>query len=102
MTNEEAKYYLSRLRDSLDSLSESKLIEALDMAIKVLERNIEKEPVQTHVRWGMGYDYHDYYCPSCDAFLASEPIGLRFKQRGERTRCKNCFQMIKWEVENDE
>lgn len=71
--------------------------EALDMAIQALKKNIEKEPVQTHARYGMGNEYHDFYCPSCDAFLAPEPKGLRWKQEGGWSRCSSCFQKIKWE-----
>lgn len=71
--------------------------EALDMAIKKLEKDIEKEPVQTHVRYGMGYEYHDYFCPVCDELLAPEPKGNRWKQEGGWSRCENCFQKIKWE-----
>lgn len=70
--------------------------EALDMAIKALEKDIAKEPVQTHKRYGHGNEYNDYYCPECDEFLAYEPQGNRYKYEGGWSRCKNCGQKIIW------
>lgn len=99
MTEEMAIHNLYALKQRTRALSDH---EALDMAIQALEKNIEKEPVQTHTRYGMGNEYHDFYCPSCDAFLAPEPKGLRWKQEGGWSRCSSCFQKIKWEAKNDE
>lgn len=106
MTNElsveEAINYFKRSYASGDTDDERQHNEALDMAIQALEKNIEKEPVQTHTRYGMGNEYHDFYCPSCDALLAPESKGLRWKQEGGWSRCSSCFQKIKWEAKNDE
>jgi predicted SprT family Zn-dependent metalloprotease len=75
--------------------------EALDMAIKALEKDIAKESTQTHVRYGMGYEYHDYFCPVCDQLLVPEPKGNRWKQEGGWSRCQECGQKIKWESESE-
>lgn len=98
MTNEEA---IDVLKNDIEICTIQQK-EACDMAIQALEKNIEKEPVQTHTRYGMGNEYHDFYCPSCDGFLAPEPKGLRWKQEGGWSRCSSCFQKIKWETRNDE
>lgn len=100
MTNEEAIKWLNVERQLIVEVPQDnskELKEAYDMAIQALEKNIEKEPVQTHTRYGMGNEYHDFYCPSCDGFLAPEPKGLRWKQEGGWSRCSSCFQKIKWE-----
>jgi predicted SprT family Zn-dependent metalloprotease len=100
MTNEEA---IERLKNGapFSEIYDKKWEEALDMAIKALEKDIEKEPVQTHVRYGMGYEYHDYFCPTCDELLAPEPKGNRWKEEGGWSRCRNCGQKIKWEGKSE-
>lgn len=101
MTNKEAVVILKNAIKKPNT-EDGYLGQALTMAIQALEKNIEKEPVQTHTRYGMGNEYHDFYCPSCDAFLTPEPKGLRWKQEGGWSRCSSCFQKIKWETKNDE
>ena len=47
--------------------------EALDMAISALEKQIPKKPEQSKTpRYGMGYEYYDWHCPTCGRFLAFE------------------------------
>ena len=99
MTNEEAIKHFEDMKKGIFLYNPNELF---DMAIKALEKDIVKEPAQTHKRYGQGYEYDDYYCPECDEFLAYEPQGNRYKQEGGWSRCKNCGQKIKWEVENDE
>lgn len=101
MTNKEAISNLKELKKDVRMRAiphiADIILESLDMAIKALEKDIAKEPVQTHKRYGHGYEYDDYYCPECDEFLAYEPQGNRYKQEGGWLRCKNCGQKIKWE-----
>lgn len=100
MTNEEAIKWLNVERQLIVEVPQDnskELKEAYDMAIQALEKDIAKEPVQTHKRYGHGNEYNDYYCPECDEFLAYEPQGNGYKQEGGWSRCINCGQRIKWE-----
>ena len=55
--------------------------EAIDMAIKALEKQMPKKPVKSKKpRYGMGYDYYDWECPTCGGFLAFEPDLDRLKK----------------------
>ena len=68
------------------------LYEALDMAMDALKKQIPVKPVKSKdPRYGMGYVYHDWVCPSCGKFLAYEP---------EESGCHHCKcgQAIDWEV----
>ena len=68
-----------------------KVNEACDMAINALEKQIPVKPVKSKdPRYGMGYVYHDWVCPSCGKFLAYEP---------EESGCHHCKcgQAIDWE-----
>lgn len=68
-----------------------KVNEACDMAINALEKQIPVKPVKSkEERYGMGYVYHDWVCPSCGKFLAYEP---------EESGCHHCKcgQAIDWE-----
>lgn len=101
MTNEEAIKILEKHhmwtgepQEVVDVRIENK---ALEMAIKALEKDILKEPTQTHKRYGHGNEYNDYYCPECDEFLAYEPQGNIYKYEGGCwSRCRNCGQKIVW------
>ncbi len=81
--------YIIKLEKEIENLEEKYQ--------KALEKDVAKEPVQTHKRYGHGNEYYDYYCPECDKFLAYEPQGNRYKQEGGWSRCINCGQKIKWE-----
>ena len=88
---------LVKFKDSLDTRSESLLIELVDIAINALKKQVPMLPVQPKecVRYGHGYDYHDYYCPSCGGFLAFEPEGDRLSGQ---SRCPYCGQIISWDI----
>ena len=63
---------------------------AVDMAINALEKQIPMKPIKSkEERYGMGYVYHDWICPTCGRFLAPEPA-----QTGNH-HCK-CGQAIDW------
>ena len=105
MTNEETIEVLDDMKIKIaipkSAITQRKRNEALDMAIKALEKDIAKEPVQTHKRYGHGNEYDDYYCPECDEFLAYEPKGNRYKFEGDWSRCRNCGQKIIWRDETE-
>ena len=56
------------------------------------ERDIAKLPVKDkeHPRYGMGYEYNDWICPTCGFFLAFEPAFNLIPRR-----CQNCGQLLK-------
>lgn len=55
--------------------------EVFDMVIKALEKQIPKKPVKSKKpRYGMGYDYYDWECPTCGSFLAFETDLDRLKK----------------------
>lgn len=55
------------------------------------EKDIAKQPVKSKMaRWGMGYDYYDWECPTCGAFLAPEPAEDEIPRR-----CQYCGQLLK-------
>lgn len=68
-----------------------KLSEAFGMAVDAMKKQIPVKPVKSkYPRYGMGYVYHDWVCPSCGKFLAYEP---------EESGCHHCKcgQAIDWE-----
>ena len=100
MNNQEVINFLDQVRKILlddKSWLESTtqpINEAFDMAISALEKQIPKKPEQSKIpRYGMGYEYYDWYCPTCGRFLAFE------SSNGDH-HC-TCGQAIEWE-ENEE
>ena len=98
MTNKEVINFLGQVRKIiLDDKSwlESTIQpinEAFDMAISALEKQIPKKPEQSKTpRYGMGYEYYDWCCPTCGRFLAFE------SSKGDH-HC-TCGQAIDWEGE---
>lgn len=71
---------------------------ALMCAIEKVSKDIPKFPVKlmSQPRYGMGYEYFDYTCPTCGSFLAFEPEGNRRKEHKVQTRCEDCGQIIDW------
>ena len=97
MTNEEAIKFLSQIMDALLASNswlpstDNPIKESFGMAIDALEKQIPVKPVKSkEERYGMGYVYHDWICPSCGKFLAPEPT-----QTGNH-HCK-CGQAIDWD-----
>lgn len=92
MTNQEAIEILKIERDHMIPTLLPERIEAMDMAISALERQIPKKPEQSKTpRYGMGYEYYDWCCPTCGRFLAFE------SSKGDH-HC-TCGQAIDWEEE---
>lgn len=83
MTKEEA---VARIKDHIEihryhGRNAVKIFEALNMAIESLEKQIPKKPVKSKKpRYGMGYDYYDWECPTCGNFLAFESDFGRLKK----------------------
>ena len=54
------------------------------------ESDIAKKPIRSvEARYGMGYDYYDWICPSCKHFLTYEP-----NWRNIPKRCQECGQLL--------
>lgn len=65
---------------------------AAEIAVEAMKKQIPVKPVKSkEPRYGMGYVYHDWVCPSCGEFLAPEPA----KTGSHHCRCG---QVIDWEV----
>lgn len=65
---------------------------AVEIAVEALEKQIPKKPEKSKIpRYGMGYAYYDWCCPTCGRFLAFEP------SKGDH-HCY-CGQAIDWEEE---
>ena len=92
MTYEEAKMQIQAIPGKIwDQLSEPDR-EAMEMAFSALEKQIPLKPEQSKIpRYGMGYEYYDWYCPTCGRFLAFE------SSKGDH-HC-TCGQAIDWEEE---
>ena len=95
MTEENAIKMLRGMKSdnlNLNDLYTSDKYEALDMAIKVIEKDMPKAPKKRDTpRYGMGYDYYDWCCPSCGKFLAYECDSER-----EKIHHCRCGQRLKW------
>lgn len=64
---------------------------AAEIAVNALKAQIPMKPIKSKKeRYGMGYVYHDWICPTCGKFLAYEP---------EKSGCHHCKcgQAIDWE-----
>lgn len=55
------------------------------------EKDTPKQPVKdkAHPRYGMGNEYYDWMCPSCEMFLAFEPAVEMIPER-----CPKCNQRL--------
>ena len=78
------------------------LIDALEMSIQALEKQMPKKTVRMS-RSRMGNDYRDYYC-SCGMFIGYEPRVLNYLESGTQpfSYCCNCGQKLDWSDDNDD
>lgn len=91
MTREEGIKILKGLVAWLEPYG--KTCKAIDMAIKALEKDTPKKPKKSDTpRYGMGYEYYDWCCPSCGKLLAYECDSER-----EKIHHCRCGQRLKWE-----
>ena len=92
MTSEEAIMELKRFSGTTQLRLSANFWEALNMAIKALEKDTPKAPKQSDIpRYGMGYEYYDWYCPTCNKFLAHECDSER-----HRIHHCECGQRLDW------
>ena len=77
------------------------ILEAYDMAINILSKDINKEPIQPHIKYIGGIEHHDFFCPTCGEFLAPESHGLEYKRVGYFGICTSCGQRIIWKKKRD-
>lgn len=95
MTIEEAKKQLRELIFDTESLIVGdaakgiyrKDLEALKMAVEVLEKQIPKKPIEKSP-WV-------YHCPNCDSKKVEDVFIERFKF------CRDCGQALDWSVTDD-
>lgn len=88
MTNKEATNILRQYIGLINTDDDRK---AFEMAIKALEKQCEKQAIKSDkARWGMGYDYYDWVCPTCNSFLAYEP-----DKNAIPMYCQKCGQKLR-------
>ena len=81
MTTEEAIKILQVAKAEIEWSAPLDYQEAFNMGISAIEKQIPKEPVKSKKpRYGMGYDYYDWECPTCRAFIALEPDIARLRK----------------------
>ena len=91
MTRENAIRELKIFSGTITGLS-ANFWEALNMAIKALEKDTPKAPKQSDIpRYGMGYEFYDWYCPTCNKLLAHECDSER-----HRIHHCECGQRLDW------
>lgn len=96
MTKEQAIQFANCLKNNY-TIDFNDMADFCDMAIKALEKDISKTPKKCEVpRYGIGYEFYDYYCPTCSKFLAYECD----TKRKYIHHCE-CGQRLDWGCDND-
>ena len=89
MTNQEAIMWMETERDCV--VEPQELIDAFDMAISALEKQIPKKPIVPVDTW---------LCPSCNESVEyQQKLGDNVLYHGQYDFCPNCGQAIYWEGE---
>ena len=97
LTNRDADYAMS-------------VIEAIEMAIQALEKQIPKKPILKHdvsvMHINRGNQPHEWkrlesdnwHCPECDSFVG-ERVYVHDRHHDQRKKkyCDNCGQKLNWE-----
>lgn len=65
----------------------------IDCVIESLKRQVG-ENIKTKIRYGMGYEYNDCYCPSCNQFICYEPERDEYSKK--MMCCFTCGQKFNW------
>ena len=77
--------------EMVNSESERALNDAISLLKEQQRRNTATPPIKDETpRYGMGYEYYDWLCPNCKAFLALEPAIAKIPKR-----CRYCGQLLK-------
>lgn len=66
----------------------------IDCVIESLKKQTG-ENIKTEIRYGMGYEYNDCYCPSCNQFICFQPERDKYSKR--MIYCFTCGQKLNWE-----
>lgn len=92
MTEQEAIKYIKLFREEWDVNSKTKNAEALDVAIKALEKQIPKKPFKTMDENNPYYKYMPWCCPCCRETLYEDTEwgGQEFAY------CTECGQKLDW------
>ena len=65
---------------------------AVEIAVEAMKKQFPMHPAKSKKpRYGMGYEYYDWVCPTCGCFLVPEP------QKIGNHHCK-CGQAIDWGI----
>ena len=94
MTTKEAIEYIEALKNSdeiLDFYYAEEFIKAFEIAIRALEKQIVKKPIN--------YDKYYYKCPYCEQDLSVDDDSLYVYEDTMPNYCSNCGQRLDWSDE---
>ena len=78
--------------------TQSDYVEEIELAIKVLERQIPKKPRKTDSYRGVLKRVYAYVCPTCGNVCLEKYMN----ERQNTMFCWNCGQKLDWGNENDD
>lgn len=95
MTSKRCKEILQSLKYMIDDYTDE-VEEALDMAIKTLEKEILHKPIKSTNRFDD--NLLRFHCPTCNEYIAhgNKRVGMLNKFTVSDIRCGYCGQMIDW------
>ena len=97
MTTQEAINLMKLWRVSIEmNGADSDHLDAFDMSIKALEKEIPQKPVKSTDRFNDNILM--FYCPTCNGYIAqgNKRVGVINKFTVSDIRCGYCGQMIDW------
>ena len=65
----------------------------IDCVIESLKKQTG-ENIKTEIRYGMGYEYNDCYCLSCNQFICYQSERDKYSKR--MVYCFTCGQKLNW------
>ena len=99
MTESEAIKILQRdLQIQLENKALPDGIEAIQIAIQALEKQIPKKPRKTDSYRGILKRVHAYVCPTC----GNACLEKYMNERQDTMFCWNCGQKLDWEDDDDD
>ena len=108
----ETRFNMSTI--GLSNEAAKRVVEARDMAINALEKQIPKKPILKHdvsvMHINRGNQPHEWkrlesdnwHCPECDSFVG-ERVYVHSKVHDQRKKryCDNCGQKLDWESDEE-
>ena len=108
----EVRFNMSTI--GLNNEAAKRVVEARDMAINALEKQIPKKPILKHdvsvMHINRGNQPHEWkrlesdnwHCPKCDSFVG-ERVYVHSKVHDQRKKkyCDNCGQKLNWESDEE-